>query len=299
MAGFGYIYTLYGVVLLLEILFIYRPTLVKIKEQSQGLMKLIYRVLTFDSDNLSPESLELDQKIIKVLAAIGIPMACVLHGYVGFIFGGVKANPIWATPLMPVIFLLSACVSGIAGIIFVYTLIKRFKKQPVDMACLRATTNYLAGFFVIDFSFEMLEVFSHSYLRTWYHHSVEGLLWGPLFNSFWVWQVGILSVIPVLLLGWLCLTRVKDSIYLIIAPLVSLLLLAQVMFMRWNVVIGGQLMSKSHRGFTEFHPEWFDKEGIMMVLILMSLPLILLFILSKIFPFWLEDERELPAEIED
>ncbi len=299
MAGFGYIYTLYGVVLLLEILFIYRPTLVKIKEQSQGLMKLIYRVLTFDSDNISPKSLELDQKIIKFLAAIGIPMACVLHGYVGFIFGGVKANPIWATPLMPVIFLLSACVSGIAGIILVYSLIKKIRKQPVDMVCLRATTNYLAGFFIIDFSFEMLEVFSHSYLRTWYHHSVEGLLWGPLFNSFWVWQVGILSVIPVLLLGWLCLTRVKDSIYLIIAPLVSLLLLAQVMFMRWNVVIGGQLMSKSHRGFTEFHPEWFDKVGIMMVLILMSLPLILLFILSKIFPFWLEDERELPAEIED
>jgi predicted membrane protein len=96
----------------------------------------------------------------------------------------------------------------------------------------------------------------------------------------------------VLLFGWLCLTRVKDSIYLIIAPLVSLLLLVQVMFMRWNVVIGGQLMSKSHRGYTVFHPEWFDKEGIMMVLILMSLPLILLFILSKIFPFWLEDEEE-------
>jgi Ni/Fe-hydrogenase subunit HybB-like protein len=292
MAGFGYIYTLYGVVLLLEILFIYRPTLVKLKEQSQGLMKLIYRALTFDSDNLSAKSLELDHKIIKVLAAIGIPMACVLHGYVGFIFGGVKANPIWATPLMPVIFLLSACVSGIAGIILVYSLIKKIRNQPVDMVCLRACTNYLAGFFIIDFSFEMLEVFSHSYLRTWYHHSVEGLLWGPLFNSFWVWQVGILSVIPVFLFGWLCLTRVKDSIYLIIAPLVSLLLLAQVMFMRWNVVIGGQLMSKSHRGFTEFHPEWFDKEGIMMVLILMSLPLILLFILSKIFPFWLEDEEE-------
>ena len=26
-------------------------------------------------------------------------------------FGGVKANPLWATPLMPVIFLLSACVN--------------------------------------------------------------------------------------------------------------------------------------------------------------------------------------------
>ena len=292
MAGFGYIYTLYGIVLLLEILFIYRPILVRLKEQTKGLMKLLYTVLTFGSDNLSPKSLELDHKIIKFLAAIGIPMACVLHGYVGFIFGGVKANPIWATPLMPVIFLLSACVSGIAGIIFVYSFIKKVSKQPVDMACLRTCTNYLAGFFIIDFSFEMLEVFSHSYLRTWYHHSVEGLLWGPLFNSFWVWQVGMLSVIPVFLFGWLCLTKVKDSIYRIIAPLVGLLLLIQVMFMRWNVVIGGQLMSKSHRGFTEFHPEWFDREGIIAVLVLISLPLILLFILSKIFPFWLEDEKK-------
>ena len=34
MAGFGYIYTLYGIVLLLEILFIYRPTLIKLKQQN-------------------------------------------------------------------------------------------------------------------------------------------------------------------------------------------------------------------------------------------------------------------------
>ena len=94
MAGFGYIYTLYGIVLLLEILFIYRPTLVALKHQSKGLMKLIYTVLTIASDDVSPRSIELDHKIIKFLAAIGIPMACVLHGYVGFIFGGVKANPI-------------------------------------------------------------------------------------------------------------------------------------------------------------------------------------------------------------
>jgi predicted membrane protein len=96
------------------------------------------------------------------------------------------------------------------------------------------------------------------------------------------------------MLGYLCLARVKDSIYLIVAPLVSILLLMQVMFMRWNVVIGGQLMSKSHRGYTEFHPEWFDREGIIAVLIVMCLPLILLFILGKIFPFWMEDEEEMP-----
>ncbi len=292
MAGFGYIYMLYGVVLLLEVLFIYRPTLVHLREKTKGLMKMIYRALTFDSTNLSPKSLELDRKIIAFLAAIGIPMACVLHGYVGFIFGGIKANPTWATPLMPVIFLLSACVSGVAGIILIYILIRVFTNKPVDTDCVRTCTNYLAGFFILDFVFEMLEVLSHSYLRTAHYHAVDELLSGPLYNSFWIGQVGILSVVPLLLLGWLCLTWVNDRLFKIGASIVSFMLLLQVMFMRWNVVIGGQLISKSARGFTEFHPEWLHKEGILTAIILMCAPLVVLFVISRIFPFWMEEMDE-------
>ncbi|MCK7510570.1 MAG: polysulfide reductase NrfD [Desulfobacterales bacterium] len=48
----------------------------------------------------------------RSLAGIGIPVACFLHGYAGFIFGSVKANALWMTPLMPVIFICSAVVSG-------------------------------------------------------------------------------------------------------------------------------------------------------------------------------------------
>ena len=39
--------------------------------------------------------------------SIGIPSAFLLHGYVGFIFGSVKANPWWSSPLMPVVFMFS------------------------------------------------------------------------------------------------------------------------------------------------------------------------------------------------
>jgi len=203
----------------------------------------------------------------------------------------VKANPSWSTPLMPVIFLFSACVSGFSALILAYMVIKKVKHQPVDIPCVRTCINILAGFFILAFSFEMLEVFSHSYLRTWYHHSVEGLLNGPLFYSFWVWQVGICSVLPLLLLGWLCLFKLKASVFKFFAGAVSLMLLLQVLLMRWNVVIGGQLMSKSTRGYTQFHPEWFDKEGILTVIVLVSLPFIVLFIMSKIFPLWLEEEK--------
>ena len=65
--------------------------------------------------------------VIAVLAAVGIPMACILHGYVGFIFGSVKANALWMSPLMPVIFIMSAVVSGIALCMLTYIIIMEWR----------------------------------------------------------------------------------------------------------------------------------------------------------------------------
>ncbi len=284
MAGFGYIYSAYAVVLVLEILFIYRPTLVRLAEESTGFRRILYSTLTIGSDNVSERALALDRKIIAFLAGIGIPMACILHGYVGFIFGGVKANPLWATPLMPVIFLLSACVSGIAGIILAYMVIRR---NEVDMECIRTCVKYLWGFFILDFVFEMLEVFSHAYMAAHHWETLHTLLWGPLFNSYWVGQVLLFSVVPFFILGALSLVRLSDRVVKVLAPLVSLMILVQVLLMRWNVVIGGQLMSKSERGAVFFHPEWFEKEGIVPAIVIMVLPLVILYLLGRVFPFWM------------
>lgn len=290
MAGFGYIYSAYFILLFHEILFIYRPTMVGLWHNSSGIKQWMYRFLAFHNDNLSPEAMRLDHKIINFLAAIGIPMACVLHGYVGFIFGGIKANPLWATPLMPVIFLLSACVSGIAGIIFAYILIKKFTGQPIDVDCIRTALKFLWGFFILDFVFEMLEVFSHFYMSTHHWHVLENLYWGPLYNTFWLFQVKIFSVIPFFLLAGLCLFKFKDRVILFFAPIASFMILIQVLLMRWNVVIGGQLMSNSTRGQVSFVPEWIGREGILAAICIMVAPLVILFILGKIFPFWVNEE---------
>ena len=290
MAGFGFIYAAYTIVLIMEILFIYRPTLVTLENSSSGIMQKLYYYLAIGSDNLSAKALSLDHKIIGFLAGIGIPMACILHGYVGFIFGGVKANPLWASPLMPVIFLLSACVSGIAGIIVAYMFIMKMKNRPIDMDCVRTCIKYLWGFFIIDFALEMLEIFAHAYTATHHWETLHALYTGPLYVSYVVLQVIIFSVIPFLILSWMNLFRLGDSMVRIFAPVVSLMILFQVLLMRWNVVIGGQLMSKSERGAVYFHPEWFEKEGILTAIIIMVLPVVILFLLSKILPFWLEDD---------
>ncbi len=290
MAGFGYIYSAYTVLLIFEILFIYRPTLVALRKTSTGFMKVLYVILSMGSDNVSEKSLAFDHKLIAFLAAIGIPMACTLHGYVGFIFGGVKANPMWATPLMPVIFLLSASVSGIAGIIFSYVLIKTYTGKFLDMDCVRTLIKFLWGCFILDFVFEMLELFSHFYMATHHWHQLHELYFGPLWGTFWVAQIFIFSVIPFIVLGILSLVKLPDVVVKVVGSVVSLMILIQVLLMRWNVVIGGQLMSKSERGHTVFHPLWFEKEGILVALVILIAPVVFLYILGKVFPFWLDDD---------
>jgi Ni/Fe-hydrogenase subunit HybB-like protein len=130
MAIFGFVYLWYlMVVLLLEIWFDYRRDMVVWAGESKRFKRFLYRAFSLWTTDISPKSVALDNKIGYFITVIGVPSAFLLHGYVGFIFGSVKANPWWSTVLMPVIFLFSAMVSGIALVMFIYILLCRFNKD--------------------------------------------------------------------------------------------------------------------------------------------------------------------------
>jgi len=115
---------------------------------------------------------------------------------------------------------------------------------------------------------------------------LDSALNGPMQWSFWTMQVKILSIIPFFILMWLSLRNVNRLMLISWGVIVSIMLLMQVFFMRWNVIIGGQIMGKSGRGFAQYHPLWFDKEGILVTIIILAAPIVILWLLSKIFPFW-------------
>src|SRR5512140_1224662 len=132
MAIFGFIYLWYlMVVLLLEIWFDYRPSMVVWSKEKKGVMKWVYKILTLGLDDISPKTVSWDRKLGYIITVVGIPSAFILHGYVGFIFGSIKANPWWSTPLMPIIFLFSAMVSGVSLVMFVYMTISWFRKKVI------------------------------------------------------------------------------------------------------------------------------------------------------------------------
>ena len=61
--------------------------------------------------------------------------------------------------------------------------------------------------------------------------------------------------------------------------------------MRWNVVIGGQLFSKSLLGYTTYKMGFATREGLLPAIIIMLLPFAILAVLLKVFPPWAEEKH--------
>ena len=121
MAMFGFVYLWYLMaVLVLEIWFDYRKDLVLDLARQHRAQAAALRRADALVRRHQPEALRVDDRVGRFITIVGIPSAFLLHGYVGFIFGSVKANPWWSTPLMPVVFLFSAIVSGIALVMLLY-----------------------------------------------------------------------------------------------------------------------------------------------------------------------------------
>ncbi len=294
MAMFGFVYLWYLMaVLVLEIWLDYRKDIVLLSKTSKGLKRLVYRVLTLGSDNISPGALALDNRVGWVVTIVGIPSAFLLHGYVGFIFGSIKANPWWSTPLMPVVFLFSAMVSGIAAVMLLYMLLNRLRRKPIDMRCVDTVAKYLFYAFIIDFSLEMLDLIHRIYEADESFRSLDFMVHSRLYLSQIVVQILLGTVVPIGLLGITQLFRLPEIGRKRIYSIAGVLTMIGIFAMRWNVVIGGQLFSKSFLGYTTYKMGFAGKEGLLPAVILAVLPFFILWILVKLLPPWPE-EQSLP-----
>ena len=295
MAGFGFLYTWYLLVLTLEIWFLNRQKIIAVARQSRGLKRAFYATLALGTYDTSPEARSIDHTAVTVLCGIGLPSACMLHGYVGFIFGGIKANPWWSSPLMPVIFLMSAAVSGIALVLIIYQITCRARKVEIDQAALRGLAMWLWFFMIVTVTLELLEIIMLAYEKSEAWHVIGPLLTNQLAVSFISVQMVLGSLIPFILLTIVVLLdrflhdRVRNTLSFVSA----LLLLVQVFAMRWNIVIGGQLISKSFRGMREgYTPHVFGREGTLVATLLIVTPFLLLIVYNKVLPIFGTDSPE-------
>ena len=287
MAMFGFVYLWYlMVVLLVEIWLDYRKELVLAFRASTGLTRRFYQVLTLGSNNISPASLRIDDRVGRIVTIIGIPSAFMLHGYVGFIFGSIKANPWWSTPMMPIVFLFSAIVSGIAMVMLLYIVLNWWRRAAIDMVCVDTVARYLFYAFLVDFSLEMLDLIHRIYEADESFRALDFMVHTKLFVSQIVLQIVVGTLVPIALLGAMQLVRFAPRVRVNVYLTAGILTLIGIFAMRWNVVIGGQLFSKSFLGYTTYKLGFATREGLLPAILLMILPFGILAVLLRWLPPW-------------
>ncbi|MBI3682504.1 MAG: polysulfide reductase NrfD [Acidobacteria bacterium] len=303
MAMFGFVYAWYlMVVLLLEIWFDYRQDLVLWSRRESGPRKWLHRLLTLGATDLSEASLRFDRNAGKLITLIGIPSAFLLHGYVGFIFGSVKANPWWSSVLIPVVFLFSAIVSGIALVLLLYMFTSLVRRVEIDMTCADKLSSLLLYALIVDFSLEVLDFIHRLYESEESIKILSQMISAKLFLSLVVLQALLGTVVPILLLGLLSpafrsrgLVEVPDELRRWAYVGAAVLIQIGIFSTRWNVVIGGQLFSKSLRGLTVYKMELTGLEGFFVSAALLILPFVVLYFLIKVLPPWQEGETAAQA----
>ncbi len=293
MAMFGFVYAWYlTVVLLLEIWFDYRKDLVLWARNEHGLRRWIHLVLTLGATDISEQAVKFDRKAVRFITILGIPSAFLLHGYVGFIFGSVKANPWWSSVLIPVVFLFSAMVSGIALVLMIY-LLTGLVRRSFEMTCLDKLASFLFYALVVDFSLEILDFIHRLYEAEESVKILGTMITTRLFLSLVVLQALAGTVLPLVCLAFVspafgsrALVRFPDELRRLLYLGSATLIQIGIFSTRWNVVIGGQLFSKSLRGLTVYKMELLGLEGFFVALLLLAAPFFLLYILAKILPPW-------------
>lgn len=294
-AVFGFAAAFYIILLVLETWFVFRPHIVHEAQRRTGLFGWYYRILSLGSYDLSEKAMSYDRKWIFALAIIGIPGAHGLHGYVGFVFGSLKSREWWSSDLMPAIFLFSAIISGTALLIVLYVVSCWLRKVSVDLPCLKVMTYSLWGFMMFTLLLEGVEFASLVYRGREGIEIILEFVKGPLIIPFFVLQFGVGAVLPLVLITFMLWRGVTGNALIWGVAGCAVLVLLSVLMMRYNVVIGGQEISKTGKGLVAYHPTIFGREGLLAAGAVLTIPILLILVMVRVFPPWEVEPTSSPS----
>ena len=205
---------------------------------------------------------------------------------------------------MPVIFIMSAIVSGIALCMLTYIVTMEIRKliasrknaqlsryqtreeiKGVEVNVIQMTAKYLLYFLILAISLELLDLVFRGYTAVKSWDVLRSVIYGKDFASIFILQYAVGNLVPFILFVMPRLTIRRAVVGLVFV-------MFGVFMMRWNVVIGGQAFSLTFAGYMHYHmpviPRDYEtfKEGLMGALLIGFMPFFLFYIMSKIFPIF-------------
>lgn len=288
MAVFGFVFTFVAVVIALHAWFIFRKDLAARARERTGIMRLVYRVLALGVVEVTPQAERIDRGTAKFLKIVALPADALLTGYVAFIFATVPGNPEWNSTLRPVVLLVAGIVNGIS---FTLLLGMIFRPALLRDETVKALGKYLVAAIGAVAALTILEVVETAYIESYSATVVETLLTsgGPLATMFFTVFLGLGTCLPLAAIACAFALKLRGPLLKLAALAAGACGIAQSFALLWNIIIGGQLVSKSFRGIVAYAPE---PREIVLTLGIAAMPVIAFAIISFLVPLAAPHEEE-------
>lgn len=272
----------YPVLIFFEAIVLYREYFVKVYNATNNrFLKIICKAISLGRMGLSQDLQEKDHNIGFILGAVGIPLALCVHGYTGYILGVTHAIALWHTPLMPILFLASAMVSGTGLLIVILPIFQKFFTdfKQVDKKMISRLARLLSWFIVIDLAIRFFWLTFAIPFNGSERYSLMKFFGANLHEIILIEYV-ICLFVPMLIgfIPALC-KRLPVVIFGAIICAVG------VWDFRWNTVIGGQTIGRTTPGLLSYEPHLWGQDSIMAVASNWTVFIALLCLIMALFPW--------------
>jgi predicted membrane protein len=176
----------------------------------------------------------------------------------------------------------------VALLIVLYVLSCRLRRIPIDLECLKGLAYTVWGFIMVALLLEGLEFANIIYKGREGVEMIIEYVSGPLLIPYFVLQFAIGAILPLIALSYMIWRGTTGKALVAGVTLSACLVLLSVFMMRWNVVIGGQEISKTGRGLLEYQMTIFGQEGLIVAALLVLAPLVMLVGVARLFPPWVD-----------
>ncbi len=244
---------LYPIICLLYLWALTFVDLVEMAKKSTGLKGTFYSILSLRKTEITEQEIEKVKKFAMLFGVIGIPTALATHGYTGFLFSAIGAHRLWNTPMMPVLFLSSAIISGAALLTIIVMLTDHLTKSKDTLPAVD-WANFLIVFLFVD-AILLFAEFTTVFLANVEEHLVtwDVLISGQYWFLFWIVELFLGFWIPMMLLLIPQLRKNKIAVFIS-----SILILIGVFAKRINLIIGGQLTTALTGEVTIYNPSFTE-----------------------------------------
>lgn len=231
-------YVVYITLLVTELYIAMREDLIRVRT-SDSIKGKIARWITFKNATINETTRKRDEKWMKRLGIIGIPLAILgVHGGTGAIFAVVSARPAWNSGIFPIIFVVSAMVSGTALLLAIYVFRSFVLNQVIDKQMVVGLAKMMVAFLLIDLLLQFYDYLVGLYSLADSHLlSLQTMMRSSYSWTFWGVQMFLGAVVPIFLVFW---KKTATNVFALF--IASILIVIGIVGVRFNIVVPSQIV---------------------------------------------------------